>query len=45
MAEEEVVRLKADRETIWNEMLDMSIGGEDANRTRCVLEIRAGNGW
>ena len=44
MAEEEVVRLKADRETIWNELLDMSIGGEDANRTRCVLEIRAGTG-
>ncbi len=44
MAEDEVVRLKADRETIWNELLDMSIGGEDANRTRCVLEIRAGTG-
>ncbi len=44
MAEEEVVRLKAERETIWNELLDMSIGGEDANRTRCVLEIRAGTG-
>ena len=44
MAQEEVVRLKADRETIWNELLDMSIGGEDANRTRCVLEIRAGTG-
>ncbi len=44
MAEEEVVRLKAEREAIWNELLDMSIGGEDANRTRCVLEIRAGTG-
>jgi peptide chain release factor 1 len=44
MAQEEVVRLKADRENIWNELLDMSIGGEDANRTRCVLEIRAGTG-
>ena len=44
MAQEEVLRLKANRETIWNELLDMSIGGEDANRTRCVLEIRAGTG-
>jgi peptide chain release factor 1 len=44
MAEEEVVRLKAEREAIWNELLDMSIGGEDANRTRCVMEIRAGTG-
>jgi peptide chain release factor 1 len=44
MAEEEVTRIKAEREAIWNELLDMSIGGDDANRTRCVLEIRAGTG-
>ena len=30
--------------SLWNELLDMTIGGEDANRTRCVLEIRAGTG-
>ena len=29
---------------MWNELLDMTIGGEDANRTRCVMEIRAGTG-
>jgi peptide chain release factor 1 len=44
MAEEEVVRIKAERESIWDELLDMSVGGEDANRSRCVLEIRAGTG-
>jgi peptide chain release factor 1 len=44
MAEEEIGRIKAERESIWNELLDMSIGGEDANRARCVLEIRAGTG-
>ena len=36
--------LKAEREALWNELLDMTIGGEDANRTRCMLEIRAGTG-
>ena len=44
MALEETNRLKAERQTIWNTLLDMSIGGEDAARTRCVLEIRAGTG-
>lgn len=44
MAEEEAANIRAEREAIWNELLDMSIGGEDANRTRCVLEIRAGTG-
>ncbi len=44
LAEAEITRLKAERETIWNDLLDMTIGGEDANRTSCVLEIRAGTG-
>ncbi|MCH2183546.1 MAG: peptide chain release factor 1 [Mariniblastus sp.] len=44
MAQEELQSLLAERETIWNELLDMTIGGEDANRGRCVLEIRAGTG-
>jgi peptide chain release factor 1 len=29
---------------LWNELLDLTIGGEDANRARCVMEIRAGTG-
>jgi peptide chain release factor 1 len=44
MAQAEVEQLKAEREVIWNELLDMTIGGEDANRTSCILEIRAGTG-
>jgi peptide chain release factor 1 len=44
LAEAELPRLKQEREASWDELLDMSIGGEDANRTRCVMEIRAGTG-
>jgi len=43
-AEAELPELKSSREEIWNELLDMTIGGEDANRGRCVMEIRAGTG-
>lgn len=44
MAEAEIKKLTLEREKIWAELLDMTIGGEDANRTRCVMEIRAGTG-
>ncbi len=44
MAEEELTTLVAKREELWDELLTMTIGGEDANRSRCVLEIRAGTG-
>lgn len=44
LAEAELPVLKEEREQIWNELLDMTIGGEDAMRSRCVLEIRAGTG-
>lgn len=44
LAEAELPELKAEREGVWNELLDLTIGGEDANRTRCVMEIRAGTG-
>lgn len=44
MASEELERLKRDREQLWTELLDSTIGGEDANRARCVMEIRAGTG-
>jgi peptide chain release factor 1 len=44
LAEAELPELKQQREEIWNELLDMTIGGEDANRGRCILEIRAGTG-
>jgi peptide chain release factor 1 len=44
LAETELPTLKGRREKIWQELLDLTIGGEDANRTRCVMEIRAGTG-
>ncbi len=44
MAQEEQPRVRAEREAIWNELLEMTIGGEDATRARCVMEIRAGTG-
>ncbi len=44
LAEAELPDLKQRRERYWNDLLDMTIGGEDANRSRCVLEIRAGTG-
>ena len=44
LAEAELPELKAQREALWTELLDMTIGGEDANRMRCVMEIRAGTG-
>jgi peptide chain release factor 1 len=44
LAEAELPMLRAEREKYWDELLDMTIGGEDANRSRCVMEIRAGTG-
>ena len=44
LAEAELPELRTEVESIWSELLDMTIGGEDANRTRCVMEIRAGTG-
>jgi len=44
LAEMELPELKEEREGLWNELLDMTIGGVDANRANLVLEIRAGTG-
>lgn len=44
MATEELKSLRSRREKLWDELLELTIGGEDANRTRCVMEIRAGTG-
>lgn len=44
MAEDELDRLRQEREELWDELLEMTVGGEDANRSRCVMEIRAGTG-
>ncbi|HUT11398.1 MAG TPA: peptide chain release factor 1 [Thermoguttaceae bacterium] len=44
LAQAELPELKAHREGYWNDLLDMTIGGDDINRTCCILEIRAGTG-
>ncbi len=44
LAEAELPQLKDQREEIWNELLELTVGGEDASRTRCMMEIRAGTG-
>ena len=44
LAEAEAEQLVEEREAIWNELLELTLGGADANRTRCVMEIRAGTG-
>ena len=44
LAKEELPSLIEQRETLWSELLDMTVGGEDATRGKCVIEIRAGTG-
>lgn len=44
LAEAEMPQLRDEREKMWNELLEMTIGGEDANRSRVIMEIRAGTG-
>ncbi|KAA5544401.1 peptide chain release factor 1 [Roseiconus nitratireducens] len=44
MAQAEMAELKTQREAVWEEILSMTVGGEDSHRTRCVMEIRAGTG-
>jgi len=44
LAEAELPDLRVRRETVWDELLDLTLGGEDALRSRCVMEIRAGTG-
>lgn len=44
LAEAELPGLRERREKLYDELLDLTIGGDDALRSRCVLEIRAGTG-
>jgi len=44
LAELELPEARAKREALWSELLDTTVGGEDAQRSRCVMEIRAGTG-
>ena len=44
LAEAELPELKQQREQVWESLIDMTAGGEDSNRTKLILEIRAGTG-
>ncbi len=44
LAEAELPTLIEEREAHWDELLLLTLGGADANRTRCVMEIRGGTG-
>src|SRR4051812_8580408 len=44
LAEAELPELRAEREALWSELLELTVGGEDANRSRLIMEIRAGTG-
>jgi len=37
LAEAELPEARRKREDLWTELLDMTVGGEDANRSRCVM--------
>lgn len=44
LAEMELPALKEQREKLWDEILELTVGGEDASRSRVIVEIRAGAG-
>ena len=44
LAEAEMPQLRDEREALWTELLEMTVGGEDATRSRLIMEIRAGTG-
>ncbi len=44
MANAEMASLRVARETLWEDLLSYTVGGDDSHRTRCVMEIRAGTG-
>jgi len=44
LAEADLEDLKQRREKVWRDLLDMTIGGDDADRSKIVLEIRGGTG-
>ena len=44
MAQEELASLRGQRESLWDELISMTVGGDDSHRTRCVMEIRSGTG-
>ena len=43
LAVAELPELKEERERLWAELLDLTLGGEDAHRGRCVVESALGS--
>ncbi len=44
LAEAELPELRQQRERLYDELIELTLGGEDAGRSRCLMEIRAGTG-
>jgi peptide chain release factor 1 len=44
LAEAELPALRQRREAEWEELVDLSSDDADADRTRCIMELRAGTG-
>ena len=44
LAEAELPDLQARQEQEWEDLLELCSGDEDADRTRCIMELRAGTG-
>ena len=44
LAEAELPELQARQEREWEDLLELCSGDEDADRTRCIVELRAGTG-
>jgi peptide chain release factor 1 len=44
LAETELSTIKAQRDALWDEILELTVGGEDTSRSRLIVEIRAGTG-
>ena len=44
LAEAELPELEQRREQEWDDLLDLCSDDEDADRTRCIMELRAGTG-
>jgi peptide chain release factor 1 len=44
LAESELPGLRQRREDEWDELLDLCSNDEDADRARCIMELRAGTG-
>ncbi len=44
LAQSELEELRQERESLWDDLLALTVGGEDAARSRCIMEIRAGTG-